>query len=139
MIKNNHGHIVSISSCAGIVGLENLVPYCASKFAVRGYMEALSHELRLYNPKSEIKFTTIYPYMVDTGLCKKPVMRFAGTMDLVPPEVVARKTIEAQRRDLRELSIPEFYWYLNTYLRLFAAQSSLKLKDFLGVRLESDL
>lgn len=32
----NKGHVVSLSSMAGIVGLKNLVPYCASKFAVRG-------------------------------------------------------------------------------------------------------
>ncbi|XP_015175474.1 PREDICTED: short-chain dehydrogenase/reductase family 16C member 6-like isoform X2 [Polistes dominula] len=74
MIEKNHGHIVAISSMAGMVGLSNLVPYCASKFAVRGFMEALSEELREYfkGKTCNINFTTIYPYMVDTGLCKKP-------------------------------------------------------------------
>lgn len=36
MIEKNHGHIVALSSLAGLGGLPNLVPYCASKFAVRG-------------------------------------------------------------------------------------------------------
>ena len=36
MIEKNHGHVVALSSMAGIVGLPNLVPYCATKFAVRG-------------------------------------------------------------------------------------------------------
>lgn len=36
MIQRNHGHIVALSSMAGFIGLANLVPYCASKFAVRG-------------------------------------------------------------------------------------------------------
>jgi len=36
MIEKNHGHVVALSSLAGISGLPNLVPYCASKFAVRG-------------------------------------------------------------------------------------------------------
>jgi len=36
MIENNHGHVVALSSLAGISGFPNLVPYCASKFAVRG-------------------------------------------------------------------------------------------------------
>lgn len=31
---------------AGMVGLNNLVPYCGSKFAVRGIMEAISEETR---------------------------------------------------------------------------------------------
>ncbi|XP_019886893.1 17-beta-hydroxysteroid dehydrogenase 13 isoform X2 [Ooceraea biroi] len=76
MIEKNHGHIVALSSLAGIGGLPNLVPYCASKFAVRGLMEAMSEELRTSSKgKSLIKFTTIYPYMVDTGLCQKPKIR----------------------------------------------------------------
>jgi len=35
-------------------------------------MDALEDELHLSKEKSLIKFTTICPYMVDTGLCKKP-------------------------------------------------------------------
>lgn len=27
-----------------------------------------------------LHFTTIYPYMVDTGLCKKPVIRYIFTI-----------------------------------------------------------
>jgi NADP-dependent 3-hydroxy acid dehydrogenase YdfG len=46
MIEHNRGHIVALSSMAGIMGFQNLVPYCGSKFAVRGIMEAMSEELR---------------------------------------------------------------------------------------------
>lgn len=49
MIAQNKGHIVALSSIAGIAGLRNIVPYCGSKFAVRGLMEALSEELRPKN------------------------------------------------------------------------------------------
>lgn len=31
MIEKNHGHIVAMSSIAGLVGLNNLTPYCGSK------------------------------------------------------------------------------------------------------------
>lgn len=31
MIEKNHGHIVALSSIAGLVGFNNLVPYCGSK------------------------------------------------------------------------------------------------------------
>jgi all-trans-retinol dehydrogenase (NAD+) len=55
MVENNHGHIVALSSIAGIVGFKNLVPYCGSKFAVRGVMESMCEELRTYsNGKSEV-------------------------------------------------------------------------------------
>lgn len=42
-----------------------------------GLMEALHEELRSMNKEKplNIKFTTIYPYMVNTGLCKNPSYR----------------------------------------------------------------
>jgi all-trans-retinol dehydrogenase (NAD+) len=56
MIENNRGHIVAMSSMAGIMGFQNLVPYCGSKFAVRGIQEALSEELRCKtNGKSQVR------------------------------------------------------------------------------------
>jgi all-trans-retinol dehydrogenase (NAD+) len=45
MLKNNKGHLVVMSSMAGLMGLRNIVPYCGSKYAVRGIMEALNMEL----------------------------------------------------------------------------------------------
>jgi NADP-dependent 3-hydroxy acid dehydrogenase YdfG len=36
MVENNHGHVIALSSMCGVIGLPNVVPYCASKFAVRG-------------------------------------------------------------------------------------------------------
>ncbi|KAJ8946337.1 hypothetical protein NQ318_004227 [Aromia moschata] len=41
MIEKNHGHIVTIASMAGYVGVHKLVDYCSSKFAAVGFDEAL--------------------------------------------------------------------------------------------------
>ena len=49
MIEMDRGVIVSLTSIAGYVGAPNMVPYAASKFAVRGMMEALYMELRYYH------------------------------------------------------------------------------------------
>jgi all-trans-retinol dehydrogenase (NAD+) len=35
MMEKNHGHIVALSSIAGIVGLNNIVPYCGSKVSLK--------------------------------------------------------------------------------------------------------
>jgi short-subunit dehydrogenase len=83
MIENNHGHVVALSSMAGVMGLRNLVPYCASKYAVRGLMEALNEELREDARQIEVKFTTIFPFIVDTGLCKKPHTRYNNSFTSV--------------------------------------------------------
>ena len=43
-------------------------------------MEAISEEFRIASSvggqNSNIKFTVIYPYMVDTGLCKNPKIKY---------------------------------------------------------------
>ena len=101
MIERKQGHLVSMSSIAGAMGCENVVPYSASKFAVRGMMEALTEEMRRDSRNLDIKCTTICPFVVgndslarcrknyiytffniyllnvyfgiaDTGLCQKP-------------------------------------------------------------------
>lgn len=62
MVQNNRGHIVALSSIAGLTGLKNIVPYCGSKFAVRGYMEALAEELRNESQVSEIRIVWVTTY-----------------------------------------------------------------------------
>lgn len=107
MKKNNNGHIVALSSMAGQLGLVNLVPYCASKFAVRGMMEALHEELRRH-PKNNIHLTSIYPFMVDTGLCKNPIIKFPNLMPLQKPREVAEVIMHCQRNNILERSIPGY-------------------------------
>ncbi|KAL6436710.1 hypothetical protein ACFW04_004860 [Cataglyphis niger] len=138
MIEKNHGHIVALSSLAGLGGLPNLVPYCASKFAVRGLMESMSEELRISSKgKSLIKFTTIYPYMVDTGLCKKPKLKFPNAMPLVSPGQTASEIIHAQRCDYRERSVPSLWLSLNKVLRMYPDNALYSIVDFLDSGVEA--
>jgi hypothetical protein len=46
MIARGAGHIVNISSIAGLIGTLNMGAYCASKFAMNGWSESLYHELK---------------------------------------------------------------------------------------------
>lgn len=66
MIKNQHGHIVSISSMAGLYSNPHSVVYSASKYAVTGFMIALTENLRYEKMHDKIITTTIYPYYVRT-------------------------------------------------------------------------
>ena len=55
MIENDRGHLVGICSMAGLVALKNLVPYCSSKFAVRGLMQGLENEIfEMTNGQSKV-------------------------------------------------------------------------------------
>lgn len=42
MMDNNHGHIVTVASGAGLTGASYLVDYCSSKFAAVGLHESLT-------------------------------------------------------------------------------------------------
>jgi NAD(P)-dependent dehydrogenase (short-subunit alcohol dehydrogenase family) len=57
------GRIVNISSIGGKIGVPQLAPYCASKFAVQGLSESLHAELA----KDGIAVTTICPGIMRTG------------------------------------------------------------------------
>ncbi|XP_037937004.1 17-beta-hydroxysteroid dehydrogenase 13 [Teleopsis dalmanni] len=139
MIERNQGNIVALSSCAGLFGLPNLVPYCGTKFAVRGIMSALTEELRQNNPNNNIKLTSIYPYMVDTGLCKKPRYRFPNLMKLVTPSDAAASIISAQRTGLEEASIPRHFVHVDKIGRLLPRKAMRLVNDFLDTGVDSDL
>jgi NAD(P)-dependent dehydrogenase (short-subunit alcohol dehydrogenase family) len=57
------GHIVNIASIAGLLGNPNISAYNASKFAVRGFSEAVMKEVR----EDGIRVTCLYPGSVDTN------------------------------------------------------------------------
>jgi NAD(P)-dependent dehydrogenase (short-subunit alcohol dehydrogenase family) len=58
------GHIVNTASMAGLVGMQWLGIYCASKFAVVGISEALSREIKPHG----IGVSVLCPMIVDTEI-----------------------------------------------------------------------
>ncbi|MCX4552969.1 SDR family oxidoreductase [Streptomyces sp. NBC_01387] len=54
MRAQRSGHVLTISSIAGLVGQEFCVAYAASKFGVEGWMESLRHDLEPYNIRTTI-------------------------------------------------------------------------------------
>ena len=69
-------HIVNLSSVFGIIAPPGNAPYAASKFAVRGFSEALAHELAL--ARSKIKVTTVHPGGIRTAIAARA--RVAGAV-----------------------------------------------------------
>ncbi|XP_061400441.1 epidermal retinol dehydrogenase 2 [Musca vetustissima] len=132
MKQQNRGHIIAISSMCGVVGMPNLVPYCASKFAVRGMMEALHNEMHLGPYKNLIKFTAIYPYAVDTGLCESLNSRFPSVLAMLDPKYVAEKIIEAHRCELTNVALPSYMFHLNNWTRLLPHTAALLLFDYMN-------
>lgn len=73
MRRQRSGHIITISSMVGLVGVDGGSVYCASKFAVAGWSEALSLELARFG----IRATSVHPGYFRTDFLDRSSMRLA--------------------------------------------------------------
>ncbi|MET0594448.1 MAG: SDR family oxidoreductase [Polyangiaceae bacterium] len=65
------GHIINISSIGGLVPIPHMLPYCASKFALRGLSAGMSAELAA----DGISVTTVCPGLMRTGSVRHALFR----------------------------------------------------------------
>jgi NAD(P)-dependent dehydrogenase (short-subunit alcohol dehydrogenase family) len=73
MRKQRSGHVVTISSLAGLVGFEYNTAYAASKFGVDGWMESLAPEVEPFG----IHTTVVNPGFFRTELLTKESTNYA--------------------------------------------------------------
>lgn len=94
MKERQFGHIINISSIAGLEGIPEATGYCGTKHAVRGISHALFKEVR----KKGIKVTCVYPGSVET--------RFFDHYDYVTPNETMMQSADIAKAiiDLLETS-----------------------------------
>ncbi|MDQ1910415.1 3-ketoacyl-ACP reductase [Paenibacillus sp. GD4] len=85
MLKQNEGSILNVASTAGERGFATGSAYCASKFGVIGFTEALLHEVR----KSNIRVTALTPSTVNTNLAAQAGLKIGDEDRMMQPEDVA--------------------------------------------------
>jgi 3-dehydrosphinganine reductase len=102
MVERGHGHLVLVSSAAGIVGVYGYSAYSPAKFAVRGLAETLRAELKPHG----IVVSCAFPPDTDTpGLAAenatKPAATAAisATIKVRSPEHVAKTIVRGMERD----------------------------------------
>ena len=71
MLAQRHGHIINVASGAGRVGAAGSAAYCASKFGVIGFTEAVGLEVR----GSGVKVSVVEPGAVQTGFSENAAQR----------------------------------------------------------------
>ena len=100
LFANNEGAVVNVSSIFGLVGTPNAADYCASKFAVRGFTEALMVELE----ESPVDAYLVHPGGIATNIVQKNEGQDFNKRYLVtPPEDIARYLVSCLRR--RQLKV----------------------------------
>lgn len=107
MKANKSGHIVNISSIAGITGIENMSVYNATKFAVKGMSESLFKELR---PEG-IKVTCILPGSISTHFFDD-IPEMSSDRTMMDPNDVADTVLHC-------LKSPSSMHHVNVELRPF--------------------
>ena len=75
--REPRAHIVNLSSVFGLIAPPGQAAYAASKFAVRGFSEALGHELE----GSRVRVSCVHP-----GGIRTPIARRARRGERTPPE-----------------------------------------------------
>jgi NAD(P)-dependent dehydrogenase (short-subunit alcohol dehydrogenase family) len=105
--------IVNTASAAGLLGVPQMAPYCASKFGVVGMSEALDAELAPHG----IRVSAVCPGLVDTPITRTAILRGASAerreeaIDLyrrrgASPDDVARTVLAAVRRHRPVHTVP---------------------------------
>lgn len=85
MLRRKEGTIINMGSIAGKIGMANSVLYCASKFAVWGFSDALLEEVREKN----IRVAVICPGLVSTEFFGRPRHAKGNRKNFIRPEDVA--------------------------------------------------
>ncbi|XP_014713274.1 short-chain dehydrogenase/reductase family 16C member 6-like [Equus asinus] len=132
MIKANHGHLVCISSAAGLVGVSGLSDYCASKFAALGFAESLFLELNLVK-KTKIKTTIICPYFLKTGMFEGCTTKYPLLLPLLDPEDVAQTILNAILEEQLYVIIPKMITFTLFLKQILSTEMTIALAEYLGV------
>ncbi len=108
MIEKNRGHLINISSAAGIMGVAKMADYSASKFAHFGFDEALRMELK--QKKQNIHTTIVTPYFINTGMFEGVKTRFSFLLPILDENKVANKIVKAiEKKKKRVITPPMVY------------------------------
>jgi 3-oxoacyl-[acyl-carrier protein] reductase len=83
MKASQAGYVFNIASVCGVVGIAEVGAYCASKFALVGYSEALGRELEPFG----IRVTALCPSWVNTRMASRSPL---APDDMIQPQDIAQ-------------------------------------------------
>jgi len=117
MIARRAGHVVNISSGAGLIGALNMAAYCASKFALNGWSESLYHELKPLG----IDVSIVCPGPVQTEFSRdfRDSQPKAAPNLIVPVEAVAQAVIKVLENKHFEVVLPRWLGLMSSLRRHF--------------------
>jgi all-trans-retinol dehydrogenase (NAD+) len=131
MLARNSGHIVTMASAAGLLGVDRQTDYAASKSAAIGFTRSLRVELK-QTGHTGVKTTIVEPFFVNTGMFEGVKTRFPSILPILDQDYVTDRVIEAVRRNKQDLKMPPIV-NLVPGLQLLSVNIFDWIMDFLGV------
>ncbi|XP_023776787.1 epidermal retinol dehydrogenase 2-like [Cyanistes caeruleus] len=131
MVASNHGHLVSIASCAGLCGGNQVSDYCASKFAAIGFAESIDMEMRALR-KTGVKTTIVCPFAINTGMFDGVKSKWPRLAPVLDPEYVAERIISAVRQNQEVLFIPRIIYTLYVLKCFLPVKAAVLMLDYFG-------
>lgn len=121
MLKRNRGHVCTIASAGGMISNPKMSVYAASKWGVIGWSDSVRIELQ--EMKSDVHFTTVAPYYINTGMFDGVKSRI---IPILKPEYVAKRVIRAIERNKAFRGIPFGFHFI----RFWQAILPTRIFDF---------
>ncbi len=117
MLERNKGHIVNVASLGGSIAIPYLASYCASKFGLLGFSQALYHELH----KTNVRITVVSPITVKTDFFSNDSFKNTNInlKFALSAKTVAKAILRAANSKRLEITVP-FYargavWLVQTF------------------------
>jgi all-trans-retinol dehydrogenase (NAD+) len=130
MIERGRGHLVTIASASGLIGVPRLSDYGASKWAAVGFDESLRMELRKIAPA--VRTTVVCTYYINTGLFEGAKSRFPRLLPVLDEEKVSHRILRAIERDEKQLLMPALVRAL-PWLRLLPVSWFDAIAEHMGI------
>ena len=135
MVDAGGGHVVTMASAAGLVGVARQTDYSASKHAAVGFDESLRAELHRIAPR--VRTTVVCPYYVDTGMFEGVRTRVPFLLPILGQEDVALRIADAIAKDRQVLVLPPIVRLIPA-LRLLPSAAFDWVMDLFGVNVSMD-
>ncbi|XP_005304729.3 retinol dehydrogenase 10-like [Chrysemys picta bellii] len=134
MMEMDHGHIVTIAGSLGLFATACMADYCASKFAVVGFHEALSHQLKAKRING-VKTTLVCPYLVDTGMFTGCRIRreLAALLSPLKPDDCVKIAMKGILNNQPIICIPRVMYFAVVLKHLLPWDVQVLVHKFLGI------
>lgn len=132
MKRIKKGHIVFLTSVAGVSGFHNQLPLNVSQFAIQGLYESLVEEIRISKLENYINLTLVhvYPFVLAENSENDIRLRVTGLFGTIRADKAAARIIDGVRRNEMEISIPKYSLWVGHLLKILPRKVTYLLREF---------